>query len=347
MVNAVQAAAAPKIRCRQIADGDLDGLADLLKRGFGSRRTHAFWRHALACLRARAVPAGMPRYGYLLENDGAAVGAILLIFATTPGSGDVRANVSSWYVEPAFRSYAPLLVSQALKLKQITYLNISAVRHTWPIVEAQGYKRYSNGVFVALPALQRAGRPRPAGARGGRPAGRAARTVRARPAGRARRLRLHQLLVRDARARVSVRVSAAHRQERHPVRAADLLRRRRRRRAVRRTDRAIPGVARPPVRRHRRERADQRASPADISPTPCRNSIAAPSARGSATSPTRKPRCSGCDGAGSPRRPALAASLTRKYSIAYNKLAYYIEPAGRNPWRRLATIENWLLQSMM
>jgi hypothetical protein len=157
MVNAVQAAAAPKIRCRQIADGDLDGLADLLKRGFGSRRTHSFWRHALACLRARAVPDGMPRYGYLLENDGVAVGAILLIFATTPGSGDIRANVSSWYVEPAFRSYAPLLVSQALKLKQITYLNISAVRHTWPIVEAQGYHRYSNGVFVALPALRRAG----------------------------------------------------------------------------------------------------------------------------------------------------------------------------------------------
>jgi hypothetical protein len=157
MVNAVQAVAAPRIRCRQIADGDLDGLADLLKRGFGSRRTRAFWRHALACLRARAVPAGMPRYGYLLENDGVAVGAILLIFATTPGSGDIRANVSSWYVEPAFRSYAPLLVSQALKLKQITYLNISAVRHTWPILEAQGYHRYGNGVLVALPALRRAG----------------------------------------------------------------------------------------------------------------------------------------------------------------------------------------------
>ena len=159
MVNAAQAPAAPKIRCRQIADDDLDGLADLLKRGFGARRTHAFWRHALACLRARAVPAGMPRYGYLLENDGVAVGAILLIFATTPGGDAPRANVSSWYVEPAFRSYAPLLVAQALKLKQVTYLNISAVRHTWPILQAQGYRRYSNGVFVALPALQRSREP--------------------------------------------------------------------------------------------------------------------------------------------------------------------------------------------
>src|SRR5207237_6050031 len=112
-------------------------------------------RRALACLQAREVPAEMPRYGYLLENDGVAVGAILLIFATAPDRDAVRANVSSWYVEPAFRSYAPLLVSQALKLKQVTYLNVSAARHTWPILEAQGYRRYSNGVFVALPALER------------------------------------------------------------------------------------------------------------------------------------------------------------------------------------------------
>jgi len=144
-----------RIRCRQIADGDLDALVDLLERGFARRRTRAFWQRALACLRTREVPSGMPRYGYLLENDGAPVGVILLIFATTPGTDMPRANVSSWYVEPAFRSYAPLLVSQALKLKQVTYLNISAARHTWPIVEAQGYKRYSSGIIVAAPALQR------------------------------------------------------------------------------------------------------------------------------------------------------------------------------------------------
>jgi hypothetical protein len=155
MVNTAKAPAAPSIRCRQIDDHDLAGLAGLLKRGFGARRTHAFWRNVLARLQARTVPAGMPRYGYLLENDGAPVGVILLIFAPTPGTDALRANVSSWYVEPAYRSYAPLLAAQALKLKHVTYLNVSAVRHTWPILAAQGYERYSNGVFVAVPALQR------------------------------------------------------------------------------------------------------------------------------------------------------------------------------------------------
>ena len=97
-----------------------------------------------------------------MENDGTAVGAILQIFSTLRSGGagaDVtttRCNVSSWYVDPAFRSYAPLLVSQALKRKGVTYLNVSSIPHTRPIVEAQGYLRFSNGVFVALPCLSRA-----------------------------------------------------------------------------------------------------------------------------------------------------------------------------------------------
>jgi hypothetical protein len=56
-------------------------------------------------------------------------------------------------VEPAFRGYAPFLVSQAAKQKGVTYLNISSAPHTRRIVEAQGYLRFSNGVFVALPCL--------------------------------------------------------------------------------------------------------------------------------------------------------------------------------------------------
>src|SRR3981189_128386 len=161
MVKADQTVSPPPIRCRQIADADLPGVAALLRRGFGTRRTLGFWRRALARLEARATPVDMPRYGYLLESDGRPVGAILLIFAATPGDGAIRANVSSWYVEPAFRSYAPLLVSQALKRKSVTYMNISAVRHTWPILDAQGYRRYSNGIFVAFADLPGAGRDRP------------------------------------------------------------------------------------------------------------------------------------------------------------------------------------------
>lgn len=64
-----------------------------------------------------------------------------------------------WYVEPAFRSYAALLAAQALRHKTTTYLNISPAPNTRKTIEAQGYTRYSNGVFMAIPALQRAPDP--------------------------------------------------------------------------------------------------------------------------------------------------------------------------------------------
>ncbi len=151
---------APKVRCRRIEEADTERVVALLTRGFAPRRPRRFWENVLAHLTTRAVPTGAPRYGFLLESDGMAVGAILQIFSTSPAArGDetaLRCNVSSWYVDAEFRSYAPLLVAQALKQKNVTYLNVSSAPHTRPIVEAQGYTRYADGVFVALAALSRA-----------------------------------------------------------------------------------------------------------------------------------------------------------------------------------------------
>jgi hypothetical protein len=144
----------PRIRCREITSDDLDGIADLLTRGFGNRaRDH--WLRALQRLSEHRTPAGFPKYGYLLEDQGNPVGAILLIFSSVPVDGEprIRCSVSSWYVDPAFRSHAAMLASRALKHKQVTYVNNSPAPHTLPILEAQGYARYCRGRFIALPAL--------------------------------------------------------------------------------------------------------------------------------------------------------------------------------------------------
>jgi hypothetical protein len=95
----------------------------------------------------------MPRYGYLLKANQRVIGAILLISSKIE-TNNLRCNVSSWFVQPEFRSYASLLVSKALSHRDATYLNITPAPHTLPIVRAQGYRRYSSGVFVALPAVQ-------------------------------------------------------------------------------------------------------------------------------------------------------------------------------------------------
>jgi hypothetical protein len=148
------ASPAPGLRCRQIEDADIDAVAALLARGFPAH-DRRFWLGAFAQLTRHEAPPGLPKYGYLLESGGSVVGAILLICSTIPAGDEAatRCNLSSWYVDPAFRAYAPTLVSQALRHKDVTYLNVSPAPHTRPIIEAQGFSRYCDGIFIAVPML--------------------------------------------------------------------------------------------------------------------------------------------------------------------------------------------------
>lgn len=104
------------------------------------------------------TPSGMPKFGFLLEHDNRPVGVLLLIssMAPTPAGSAPRCNVSSWYVRPEFRSFAPLLVKRSIGERAVTYVNISPAPHTWSILEAQGYVRYANGLFVSVPMLSAA-----------------------------------------------------------------------------------------------------------------------------------------------------------------------------------------------
>ncbi len=149
-------ARAVRIRCRQIAISDIGAVIDLLARGF-PERGQPYWQRGLARQEARICPPNYPRFGYLLENDGAPIGVVLLLFAAFESGGRMvtRCNLSSWYVEPEFRIHASLLISFALRHKEVTYLNISPAEHTWSTVEAQGFRRYSEGQFLALAALAR------------------------------------------------------------------------------------------------------------------------------------------------------------------------------------------------
>jgi hypothetical protein len=143
-----------RLRCREIGAGDIDGIATLLDRGF-PERGRAYWKCVLERISEHPPPPGFPKYGYLLEASGTPVGAILVIFSamTADGKVTIRGNVSSWYVEAAFRSHATFLTQRALAHHNVTFLNISPAPNTWPILEAQGYTRYSTGQFICVPAL--------------------------------------------------------------------------------------------------------------------------------------------------------------------------------------------------
>jgi hypothetical protein len=143
-----------QIRCRQIKASDFEVVVDLLARGF-PLRTRKYWATAMDVLEARERLPGLPEFGYALEAEGAVVGVHLLIFERRGEGPDapVRCNTSALYVEPRYQSYAALLVSIASRLKNVIYLNTTASRHTWPLLEAAGYRRYSEGQFVSVPAL--------------------------------------------------------------------------------------------------------------------------------------------------------------------------------------------------
>jgi hypothetical protein len=137
------------VRCRQIRDAEVSGIAELLSEGF-PHRSGDYWLQVLDRLAKHPTPPSMPKYGYLVESGSAPVGVILLISSMIQ-DGDtfkIRCNVSSWYVKHNFRIHAPMLISQAIRKKNITYFNLSPAKHTLPIVEAQGFSRFSNGQFV-------------------------------------------------------------------------------------------------------------------------------------------------------------------------------------------------------
>jgi hypothetical protein len=149
---------AAKPRIREIGDCDLDLIGDLLTRGFAFR-PREYWMRGLRRLADKPIPPGVPRYGYMLESEGAPVGCLLLIYSSRTFGGEtvIRCNVSSWYVDPEFRNYAALFASMAQKRKDVTYFNVTPALHTWPILQAQGFETYCRGSFFSGPSLSGGG----------------------------------------------------------------------------------------------------------------------------------------------------------------------------------------------
>jgi hypothetical protein len=144
------------VRLRRIVEADLPAIAELLSEEFDNR-SHAYWLRGLRRHAARPRPEGYPDYGFCLDSGGMPVGVILLLFSSVPSPDGpiIRANVSSWYVKPEFRSFGSLLITSSTKDKSVTYFNITPAPHTWTTVEAQGFSVYCRGQMYGVLALSR------------------------------------------------------------------------------------------------------------------------------------------------------------------------------------------------
>jgi len=148
--------APPPIRRREIGPGDIDRIVDLLTSGFRThKRQRCFWERALARLSQHRTPLGYPKYGYLLECNGMPVGVTLMVYSTIIADGrpHIRCSMSSWYVQPAFRTYGGQLTSRIFRQKEVTFCDTTPLPSTFPVLQAMGYERYCSGRFVAVPAL--------------------------------------------------------------------------------------------------------------------------------------------------------------------------------------------------
>jgi hypothetical protein len=125
---------------------------DLLSRGFPARG-RAHWARVFRHLEqfggneATAVP-----YGQIFEVSGKPAGVIL-----TPASlrgGRRVINFASWYVDPAHRWKAPLMLRGLLRDKQATYTDLTPTEPVQKILPALGFLPVSRGVTVnAVPLL--------------------------------------------------------------------------------------------------------------------------------------------------------------------------------------------------
>jgi hypothetical protein len=144
-----------RIHSREIVISDLDAVAELLTKAFGYSRE--YFPQLLDTLTHHPTPSGFPKYGYALLSDDRIVGAILLIFSTIRSGASccVRCHVTTWSVDPPYRPYAAIFFSKALGYKDVTYLNALHVPQSLPFIELQGFSKFTDGQFAAIPLLTR------------------------------------------------------------------------------------------------------------------------------------------------------------------------------------------------
>ncbi|MDE2361298.1 MAG: hypothetical protein KGM42_01360 [Hyphomicrobiales bacterium] len=143
---------------REITEADRHEICAFLARGF--HYPVSFYEELFDKLARRDAPEGYPRFGYAIRAGGRIVGSIFLIFTRMRENGAdfIRCHVTSWCVEQEYRAVAALFFARGLRFPNVDYINVSAGAWTRPIIESQGFRRYSNGQFYVktpLAALRR------------------------------------------------------------------------------------------------------------------------------------------------------------------------------------------------
>jgi hypothetical protein len=137
------------VKIRVISKDDCEAVMALLCEGF-PRRDRAYWVRAFQHLDRRPEISGYPKYGFLIEDQGAVQGVMLILTADlgTGFAGGLRSNLSSWYVREPWRKYATFMLRAGLKAQGGCYTDLSPAPQVVQINAALGFKPYTGGSIL-------------------------------------------------------------------------------------------------------------------------------------------------------------------------------------------------------
>lgn len=139
------------VRIREIGERDFPNMQRLFASGYSPDA----YTWLFQTLSSHPTPEGQPKFGYLMEVGGNVVGAIILVSSriVVGQKSFVRCHLTALRVDPEFKGYGAFLMMKAKSNPDVTYVNLSAVPVSQPIIEAQGFVKYARGQFASIPIL--------------------------------------------------------------------------------------------------------------------------------------------------------------------------------------------------
>lgn len=144
-----------------IDNGNRAAAVGLLAKGF-PEKSEAFWARGVSLIGEHHERRHLGPIGQLLMKGDDAAGVLLTIRSRLPDTGRVIVNLSSWYVEPSCRWFAPRMLQMASSDENELFTDLTASPEASKLNERLGFHTVTDcTLFYPLPLSAF----RPAGAR--------------------------------------------------------------------------------------------------------------------------------------------------------------------------------------
>lgn len=126
------------LRIVPIDNGNRVAAVALLTKGF-PEKSEAFWSRGLSFVSAHHARLNFGEIGQLLMKGDDAVGVLLTIKSRLPDEDRMVVNLSSWYVEPSSRWFAPRMLQMASSSQEETFTDLTPSPEACKLNERLGF----------------------------------------------------------------------------------------------------------------------------------------------------------------------------------------------------------------